>query len=160
MIGRVYEIVNDDGSIRYVGSTSRTLDERWKAFKDAYNRHTTKGIGTRFSIYDAFDVYGMEAFQMNLLFNASLRDREHLLQYEQHFIESLRCVNKNRAYRSPEVIREIKRIEARKFNARHREMLRAKANRRVICDQCGVEYNYSGTTCHRRTQRHINSIQN
>jgi hypothetical protein len=153
MIGRVYEIVNSDSSIRYVGSTSKTLAQRWKMFNAAFVRRS-KGLYTsNISIYAAFDEHGMDAFTINLLYDGTFDDTRALREKEQYFIDLLVCVNKNRAYCTQEYRNQYRKMIAHKY--RDLPKMRAKGRVRVLCVACNKEYNYSGIPCHRKTNLHI-----
>ena len=58
MIGRVYEISNDDKSIVYVGSTTRTIEQRWGDHKSDYKRWVEGKKKCGAMIYHSFKEQG------------------------------------------------------------------------------------------------------
>lgn len=148
MIGSVYEVVNDDESIRYIGSTTMKLNRRWSAMRSGYRTSSSSSA----SIYKYFDIHGVDAFHMNLLVDIPVDNRDQLLDYEQRFIDILPCINKNRAYL---VNTSNKNYD---FYQRNRDKILERNKSKKLCPICHVEYTYSGSTLHLRSKKHINAI--
>lgn len=157
MIGYVYELVNRDSTIRYIGSTTKTPDARLNLHKMAYARYCEGG--SSISIYPHFDIHGFDSFTMRILYGGIVEDTTQLRMKEQEFIDRLPCVNINRAYRTLDQKRAAKAAFALKYNAARLPVIAAKGRVRVLCS-CGTEYNYSGATTHKRTAKHRTQLTN
>ena len=78
MIGKVYKIVcMVDDDIVYIGSTINTLNDRWTRHISHYK---TKHCYT--CIYEYFDIYGIEYFEIVLIKEYDVVDERHLSVYE------------------------------------------------------------------------------
>ena len=89
MIGNIYKIVHNELDIVYVGSTIRTLSERWYSHKWAYKN------GSTISIYSFFKEHNIENFKIILIKKYEVVDNEHLHALETLWINKLKSVNKN-----------------------------------------------------------------
>jgi hypothetical protein len=93
--GRVYCIQHKEKyEISYIGSTVKTLNERFQKHKSDCKLYET---GTRkylSSIGKYFLEYGIECFDIFLLKEYQVCDKRHLLVLEQLYINTSKCVNK------------------------------------------------------------------
>ena len=83
--GRVYQIVCSEMEEVYVGSTIQTLKERWRCHIKDYKK------GDNFSIYPYFKKYGLCKFEIKLIKEYRVVDREHLVAYETLWYNRLNC---------------------------------------------------------------------
>jgi predicted GIY-YIG superfamily endonuclease len=68
MIGRVYKITNADESIVYIGSTTKTVKQRFQKHKEAFARWL-RGVdnATFCAIYEHFAEHGITTFSIQLV---------------------------------------------------------------------------------------------
>jgi hypothetical protein len=183
MIGRVYKITNSDESIVYVGSTSKTLKERWCKHKKAFNQWI-KGKGHPCSIYHHFQERGVDNFEIQLISVHEVDNRRQLCEFEQLVIDRSNCVNKNAALGSEERTRESHRVSQRAYYQRHKEDLKEskkerdaryyvanrerlisrsrqyeKANNFPIHCECGSTHRKAGQKAHERTMKHQHWVE-
>lgn len=126
MIGRVYKIINSDESIMYIGSTTQTLQQRWRMHKNNYRRWT-ESKGNNCSIFSYFKEHGVDAFSIHLVSEHQLENRKQLCEFEQLLIDRSVCVNQVRAHRSADQLKESVREASKRYNLNHREKRQTKA---------------------------------
>ncbi|GMF37129.1 unnamed protein product [Phytophthora lilii] len=103
MIGRVYKISNADETIVYIGSTTKTLKERWWAHKANYNRWVDGKVDRcPATIFPHFQEHGIDNFSIHLISDHEVEDKRQLHEFEQLVIDSTTCVNRQPAYRTHE----------------------------------------------------------
>jgi hypothetical protein len=103
MIGRIYKITNADESIVYIGSTTKTLVERWWGHKANFTRWDDGKLDRcPAMIFHHFREHGIGSFSIQLISEHEVEDRRKLHEFEQLVIDSTQCVNKQPAYRSHE----------------------------------------------------------
>lgn len=175
MKGFVYKIESDCGSICYIGSTTQKLKYR---FKDHKNRKTCV-IGK----YLENDKY-VFSNGCQLLKEYEIEDREHLLAYEQLWINKTKCINYKSAIKFEPVWKSFRKLKSKQWRAekqdyiknyrveyreknrdmlnskdreyreKNRDRIRARANERIKCEICSKEYSRSSKAWHYRTQGH------
>jgi hypothetical protein len=139
MKGYVYKISNADESIIYIGSTARTLRQRWSFHKSDYKRWLN-GERNGCSIFRHFQQHGIDNFTMYLISEHEITDRKQLFEFEQLAIDRTQCINQIKAY-----LTDAERIERnRNINRRHH---------RFVCD-CGSHGDRRNRPTHERTQKH------
>jgi hypothetical protein len=88
MKGIIYQIfIESHPNIHYIGSTTRSLRCRWKEHKSRFKQDTDV------SIYPYFEQLGIENFQIRVLKEYDVIDKQHLKAYEQLWISKLHPVN-------------------------------------------------------------------
>ena len=92
-IGHIYKITG--GGLCYYGSTSKSIDERFKKHKNSYKRWLNGKYNnvTSFRIFEICDNYTIELVEE--LNNITKKD---LLIRENNYINNNECVNMLRAY--------------------------------------------------------------
>lgn len=114
MIGRVYMIYYTmDESICYVGSTTKTLKDRFVSHKEFYSTWLLKG-GNKCAISTYFQTLGIDNFKIKLLKEYEVVDKHHLRAYEQLWLSNTACVNVNNAFR-------IKKLSTMAFYEKNKE---------------------------------------
>lgn len=90
MKGIVYQIyLESNPDINYVGSTTTTLEKRWKEHISAFKTGSMNGA----VICKYFKELGVDNFQIRVIKEYEVIDRKHLLAYEQLWINKLKSVN-------------------------------------------------------------------
>jgi hypothetical protein len=96
--GRVYCIQHKEKyEISYIGSTVKTLNERFQKHKSDFDICLQDDNKKRCSIVKYFKEYGFENFDIFLLKEYQVCDSKHLRVYEQLYINTSFCVNENSA---------------------------------------------------------------
>ena len=80
-LGRVYKIICTMSDNVYVGSTFKTIEERWSYHKYIF-QSWLRGNGSTISIYPSMKEYGVENFKIELIKEYQVCDRKHLEMYE------------------------------------------------------------------------------
>jgi hypothetical protein len=112
MIGIIYKIIcKTNDNIIYIGSTTLTIKQRWDRHISDYT-----GKNRNVSIYEYFDKYGFDNFEIILIKQYKVIDKVHLKAYEQLYINKYRkiCVNKCNPFR-------IKYLSNKESNKKYRE---------------------------------------
>ncbi len=107
--GKIYKIIcNDPNEPCYVGSTTKTyLSQRMAKHVDSYTRWKKGQIyESKIMSFELFDKHGVENCKIILLELVNAKSKEELRRREQHHIENNNCVNKQRAFRTREEIKE------------------------------------------------------
>ena len=161
--GKIYKLVNTEGTLTYIGSTTQTLAKRkanhhsnYKSWKNGRQNYITS-----FKIFDEDE----EGCQIVLLEAFPCNNREELEKRERYYIESINCVNK---YRPSRIIKEyIKRYreenreKIQEFQKQYYEDNKEKINQyknqkhKCVCDGIHTTANKNQ---HLKSIKHINYI--
>ena len=89
---KIYKIVCNKTGLIYIGSTSKTLDERLKKHvydcKRYIDKKTNKFVSSIFVIYN-------NDYKIELIENFACNNKKELEAKEYHYISNLECVNMN-----------------------------------------------------------------
>jgi hypothetical protein len=171
--GYVYKIISNQSNHVYVGSTFNRLSDRLRQHAYGYAAWSSQICNevndiTTMSIYPYFEQYGVSDFTIVLIKEYIVVDRQHLLAFEQVWINKLECVNKHAAFnplnRSSKLRQRSckQRIDDWKTNnkdkinraqQRYRDKTRDQRNEKITCG-CGKNYTYSHKARHQRTKKH------
>ncbi|GMF30381.1 unnamed protein product [Phytophthora lilii] len=182
MKGRIYQILNNDASIIYVGSTTNSLTKCWK--DHLYGaKGQLNGKYRNLAIYQHFHELGVDQFKIELIKEYDVVDIKHLRAIEQLWINKVRCINKQPcfmpiskkardklygdAHRAELNAKSMERyfanheanlVARKEYRAAHREQINAKKGDKIACE-CGVSYTRSHKARHISTARHQASLQ-
>jgi hypothetical protein len=165
IIGNIYKIVADDTTNIYIGSTvQRLLCERFKCHKSNRNNTGSKILftypNTRIELIERYECESIN----------KLRERE---QYHIEINKEI-CLNYKRAHRTKEQISIIANERAKKHYADNKEQKKKRVKEyrlenlekiqkykqeAVICD-CGASVSRAGFAKHKRTNKHIELLNN
>ncbi len=99
LVGNIYKIeYNKNSDIRYIGSTTKTLKNRYSSHKSKYNKWLENNDYAICEIYEYFKIYGIENFEIILLKEYEILNKKHLLVYEQLWMNKMNNINKNKAF--------------------------------------------------------------
>lgn len=100
--GKIYRIVGANGN-QYIGSTTETLSKRLARHRKYHKYPRNHGVTSLLILKDDPDA------KIILIENYPCQNSEELRAREQYWIEHIEggCVNKVRAYRPPEVVKEL-----------------------------------------------------
>jgi len=159
MIGRVYQIKHQTQSISYVGSTTNSIHRRWLDHGCNF-RAWCKGAGSSTcSLFPYLRKYGLDQFEITLLKEYDVVDKNHLHAYEQLWINKLSPVNKHNPFSplSPSLNRVIYKQD---YKARY-QASKEKNNAKWICE-CGNPISKNSMYYHFRGnkhQRYVNTVE-
>lgn len=139
----IYEVISDDGTIRYIGSTKTSIKLRFKRMQISFKHRKPDKIGI--SIYPYFEKMGMDRFNIRVLEEISASSTA-LKKQEQRWIDKLDCVNIRKAHATAQDIKSL--------SFKYREHCKILGRTRIQCS-CYTNYNYSGSCKHRRTIKHL-----
>tara|TARA_R110002020_G_scaffold313285_1_gene528578 strand:- start:29 stop:661 length:633 start_codon:yes stop_codon:yes gene_type:complete len=114
-IGSIYRITKiDDPTINYIGSTFKTLQQRWRVHK------SKKENGC--SIGKLLNKYGCDKFKIVVIQKYQVCDDKHLRAYEQLWINKYKmnksCINKQDAFCI------LKKEQKKQYRLEHREEMK------------------------------------
>lgn len=129
--GIIYEIyIDSQPHIKYVGSTIKTLEKRWKEHKKDW-----KLQGQVISIYKYFEEFDIDNFQIRVIKEYDVIDSKHLKVYEQLWIYKLKPINIHKT-----IIKNLKNLYICNCSPNKKRLL----NSKII---------------HEKTQKHKNWIK-
>ena len=102
-LGKIYKLISPSGLI-YIGSTCEILSKRLGGHKIAYKyyqKHKNKKI-TSFILFDE----DIDNIDIVLIENYPCNSKDELHARERYYIDSLKCVNKNKPHRTQKEWRE------------------------------------------------------
>lgn len=163
--GKVYKIICTQSNDVYVGSTFN--DTRKRFIQHKYGFAQWKSTNERkLSIYPLFEKYGFDNFKIIVIKEYQVADKNHLLAYEQLWINKTRCVNANNPLSlKPIFIKEYKK----KWVAENKDKVQAsrekrqektnEKNKEKIACECGTIISYRNQAAHRKSQQHLQFIE-
>ncbi len=159
--GKIYKIepiVEHLENEIYIGSTTKKyLSQRMDKHRTDYKLWKS-GKRNKITSFNLFDKYGIENCQIVLLEIVNVNTKDELLSRENHFIQTLKCVNKNIPTRK---WKEYYEANKNVINGKLKEYY--EANKNVIngklkCD-CGGCYTRHNRVKHQRTNKHVSYLQ-
>lgn len=153
--GKIYKIISAHSELPYIGSTTDSLEYRFRKHIDKYNcwKGGKSNYNTSFEILKYNDAY------VELIEDYPCNSRQELEAREGSYIEiGKNCVNKQRAgsngdyskYHSDWYL-NCKDRQAELQKAPHRKAYR---NKKIKCGECGIPYNRSCKQDHIRSDKH------
>jgi hypothetical protein len=128
--GKIYKVVSNDYKMTYIGSTAqKRLCDRMNGHRKNY-KYWKEGKSCKLSIYDIFDIYGVENCKIELIEEYACNSRNELQRKEGDFIKNTDCVNKIVAGRTDKEYREDNkeeiRIKKKEYKEKNKEEIRIK----------------------------------
>lgn len=142
MIGRIYKIYYND--IVYIGSTIKTLRRRLSYHKSDYKRYLNKKRDN-IAIFEYFTQHGVDNFKIELIKEYEVCDKKHLSVYEQLWMNKLKNVNTNKAFR-------IRKLYDKKHHKEYNKLT-------IYCEACKKDINLNSKSKHYKTKIHINNLK-
>jgi hypothetical protein len=180
--GKIYKICSDDPAITdvYVGSTIQPLYKRMSGHAEKFKN----GV-PQYSTFNMFDKYGIDKFHIELIECYPCESLKILFMREQHFIDTITCINMRKAYADSLERRKLFRPQKAEYDKNRRENNKEKIaaekkeygiiNKEKISEKNAIKYLRNkeqlkikivcecGTVCcnysmslHIKTQKHIN----
>ncbi len=152
--GRIYKILSLQTEKVYVGSTTKTLQQRFKQHRNAFKRYQQAGKGN----ISSFEILKFEDVMIELLEEKEFEDKNEMHIKERFYIESMNnTVNKNRPLITKEEWKEQNINNSKSYKINNKEKVNAKAREKYVCN-CGGKYTRSYKSDHNKSKRHINFI--
>ena len=142
--GRIYKIVSHQTSDVYIGSTCRSLKERLRDHRKAYNAY----LNGKFNYVTSFDILKNDDHDIILLEYCKCETKEELHARERFYIDSVACVN-----------RVVPTRTKQQYYEDNKKEINDKRNQKYIC-QCGIGSTITNKAQHERSKRHITIINN
>jgi predicted GIY-YIG superfamily endonuclease len=149
--GQVYRIYNKNG-MEYIGSTTNTLEKRFKLHISAFKRYITGKETSKSTVIKLFqnDFNSCIIEKLaDVYFFKNGRKKPFLFKVENEYMKKSKVVNKNNAF----ITAEEKRAYLLKYLEDNKQSLRQKATLKINCD-CGGKYTKAGKIQHLKTRRH------
>jgi hypothetical protein len=105
--GKIYKIVCNATGKQYIGSTTKTLDERLKRHWIGYLRFIQKKW---FVCCSSLEILKGGDFCIHLIEECSCKTKNELLARERFYIENTECVNKNLPLRTKDEAKNYNKI--------------------------------------------------
>ena len=142
--GFIYKIVDDDNKdFFYIGSTCKTLQERFKQHKYDYNKY----LNYKRPFQTSFLLMQKNYQSILLIETLNFFNKIELLERERFHIINNNCVNKN--VPNNFLIFQNKKLYSKKYDYTNNR------NQIFIC-LCGGSYNVKNKDRHFNTKKHIN----
>ncbi len=137
---KVYKIYSSLGDNIYIGSTYRSLADRYDEHVSSYKLYTQDNNKNYTSSFILFDKYGFENCKIKRLESVDVETRTELLQVEAKHIKinKDKCVNKNLPFCTPE-----EKIEHRKEHLQLPETIEHRKEYRNQPDQVQSRRDYN-----------------
>ena len=154
LIGTIYKILFDDNTC-YVGSTIRSINKR--LLKHITQEPSKNGIESYMK--EKLEKYDYEVIMLK---QDMFFDKYDLLYWERILTDlTPNTINRRRCWRTTEEkinqIKNTKRESDKKYREKNNEELKAKKNKKVVCDLCGNEYSHNNKTRHLKSKLCLNN---
>ena len=155
--GKIYKIVNTEGTLTYIGSTCQSLAMRKAKHHNNYKcwKNGKTNYVTSFKIFDD-DEFGC---QIILLEAFPCDTKIELEKRERFYIETIECINKHRPTRTRKEYRvdNIDKIQQYKkqYQIDNKEKIQQHQNEKHEC-VCGGNYTTTHKSHHIKSLKHLN----
>lgn len=156
MIGYVYKIIHKELPICYIGSTTKTLKQRWQAHKNTFTAWCKDKSYTSIVIYKHMYEHGFDKFEMILIRECEIVDNYHLRAIEQLYINKLSTINVAKAFNpfSYQNNRKIRKILGTNRYQKARDKILINYATKIICE-CGREISKGNLKAHYYSKKHL-----
>ena len=120
---KVYKIIsiNPENKMTYYGSTTSNLSSRFNMHKASYKHWLKDETRPQSSLYKYFKEFGVENFKIELVSKIDCTSHKELLTMERfHTDNNEFVINQNTPIRTAEEMREIKRLNSKKYYKENR----------------------------------------
>lgn len=138
--GSIYKISFLNSHETYIGSTSRTINERYSVHKSNMNKQSSP-------LYIHWRECGKENAKVELIEKIQYDNKQQLLELEKQYIKAQGTLNKRTPYQTHEEFLEFQRTNKRKNYHKHKDSKKAyyQANKDRILQQYKEKYHQSKT---------------
>ncbi len=152
---KIYKIVCNETDEVYIGSTSRTLEERLKGhISESKRNNETQRRTTSSQIIERCNYY------MEELDSTNIQEKRFIL--ERYYIENIpNCINKYIPTRTDKEYyddnREKNKVYKKEYREKNKEKIKEKRKEKYTCE-CGSTLTKVGKSLHEKSLTHINFI--
>jgi hypothetical protein len=171
MKGYIYKIqptVEHQPNEIYIGSTTKTLNERLQKHKYSYSDYLKGNFHSKVSMFELFDKYGINNFDIILLDEIEFNDKKQLTKLEGEYIKSNKCVNRkiegrtkketDKSYR--EKNKDKLREYIKKYQDDNKDRINNHRKQKNICNICNGKYTHQCKSIHIKTSKHQKALNN
>ena len=164
--GKIYKITNNVNDYIYIGSTIKTLKERFNKHKSDYKFYLNEN-NRKVSSFKLFNTHGIENCAIELIELYPCDNRTELEQQESVYINKNKefCVNNNIPGRTDKQYREYQneyRIDnadkMKEYQNEYRDNNKDKLNNKNICG-CGGKFTNRNKSMHYKSKKHLNYLE-
>jgi len=123
---KIYKLVDNTNGKIYVGSTTQALSKRKGGHVQDYKR---KQDGKRTKGCSSFDIIKNNDYDIVLIENVKVENKEQLFQKEREYIEKLDCINKTMPCRTKEECKQQGLKARTKYKEIHADKIKESAKR-------------------------------
>jgi len=154
--GKIYKITNNVNDYIYIGSTIKSLNQRFSEHKSNYKLYLNEK-NRNVSSYKLFDKYDIENCRIELIENFPCDNRTELEQQESVYINKNKafCVNNNIPGRTQKqyIIDNKEKLKQYKIDNKY------KFKQKIKCDYCGGKFTFANKSIHYKTKKHLNHLE-
>ena len=141
--GKIYKIWHEDTDMVYYGSTAMELSVRMSIHRAMYKRFNPELPPSKYnpqcSSHVLFDMFGPFECKMDLIEDYPCKSDEELRMREQFYLDNNECINKNKAYVSPEQRKEQWRLRAAEYYKhnkvqKNKDCMKRYYQKKLICE--------------------------
>lgn len=157
--GKIYKISIKDCDKVYIGSTCRSLPSRFTSHLFAYKYWKENGTGSKFSLFELFDEFGISNAQIDLIEQYPCLTKNELVLRESEYIKKCENkINKNIPGRTMIQYYQDNKDKLHEYRIKNEKKTREYHNTKFICE-CGKELTMGNRARHMRSNYHINRTQ-
>lgn len=149
--GYIYKIFHHNNPLVYIGSTTKTINDRFEQHRISYNRYKSQKTGY-VSSYKLFLTNSIPVIE--LLETLTNVTKQELLQRERTYIENNECINVNIPIRTYKEKLEY----AQKYHKENFDVINNRKNEKVVCETCNCSVSRTNITHHYKSKKHKNNI--
>ena len=156
--GKIYKITNTINDDIYIGSTIKTLKQRFNAHKSDYKRYLNEK-NRKVSSYKLFDKYGITNCRIELIENFPCDNRTELEQQESVYINKNKefCVNNNIPGRTDKQYRDTNKDKIKQYQNEYdidnKDKIKEYQMKLINCG-CGSKFTNGNKNRHLKTKKH------
>jgi hypothetical protein len=154
-IGKIYKLIDNTNENIYIGSTTRTLNQRLSDHKCKYNRYLN-GKGRNVTSYN---IIKNNDYRIELVKYVIYKDKKELFQRERYYIENNNCINKNiplRTHKEYFIDNKERYKEYRIDNKDYKKEYDKEYKKIKFKCICGSSINQCDKQRHFKSKKHIN----
>ena len=186
--GKIYKLVSSQTDKMYIGSTTKSLKERFSEHKSSYQRYNNNECN---QYYSSFKLLKYDDCKIELLENYNCDSKEELLFRERYYIENTEnSINENSPIKLDEEHIQDKKLyylynkedllnkrkvyynlnkniiqeNIKKYRIQNKDKIRKLSNSynklKSFCSVCEVEINKSNFSHHEKSNKHQINLQN
>lgn len=149
--GYIYKIFHHNNPLVYIGSTTKTINDRFEQHRISYNRYKSQKTGY-VSSYKLFLTNSIPVIE--LLETLTNVTKQELLKRERTYIENNECINVNIPIRTYKEKLEY----ARKYHKENFDVINNRKNEKIVCETCNCSVSRTNITHHNKSKKHKNNI--